>query len=169
MRRRFFTILSALSLLQCVATATLWACDLSDHTGWTVAGTVRVGIFGRSASVYNESLPYSGSIIGFTSKGARSFEPVTSAFDFAGIYYRHHRWRTGRTYWTLTVPTVYLVAGAAVLPALWLRSRFLIASRSKGCCPHCGYDMRASPDRCPECGTECRPEFARRDSTNPAR
>jgi hypothetical protein len=44
----------------------------------------------------------------------------------------------------------------AIPPAVWLRSRMIAKRRDRdqlGLCPSCGYDLRATPDRCPECGT----------------
>jgi hypothetical protein len=53
-----------------------------------------------------------------------------------------------------------LLGASAVLPLLWLVRSLVRWKRQKlrdGHCVRCGYDLRASTDRCPECGTPTRP------------
>lgn len=57
----------------------------------------------------------------------------------------------GVPHWLIAILTL-------VLPTIWLKP--LIVQRiatwrtgNVGLCPTCGYDLRASKDRCPECGT----------------
>ena len=52
-------------------------------------------------------------------------------------------------------PIWFLTLKFALLPAYWLltyRKRGRQDRIKHGLCPTCGYDLRASPDACPECG-----------------
>jgi hypothetical protein len=60
-----------------------------------------------------------------------------------GGWHPHILWWGGVTAWTLFIGRL---APSAVW---WIRAR---AVRPPGICRVCGYDLRATPDRCPECG-----------------
>jgi hypothetical protein len=59
----------------------------------------------------------------------------------------------------IVLPLWVLLLVVGILPALSIRNtwRQLKARqrRQNGCCIKCGYDLRATPDRCPECGAVC--------------
>jgi hypothetical protein len=53
----------------------------------------------------------------------------------------------------LMVPHWALAVLFGIVPLSWGMSRWRARRRKKtGLCPSCGYDLRATPGRCPECG-----------------
>jgi len=54
-------------------------------------------------------------------------------------------------FWTLEIPfAIPPIAWVLIRLVRWEKAR----SRTRiGRCPTCNYDLRATPDRCPECGT----------------
>ena len=62
------------------------------------------------------------------------------------------------SYMLLAIPYWFVALLAAAL-ASWLLRRWRTAVRRRrtNACPTCGYDLRATPDRCPECGTKPQP------------
>ena len=60
---------------------------------------------------------------------------------------------------TLAFPLWAPLAAFALIPAVRLYRRAR-GKRQLGTCPRCGYDLRATPGRCPECGTMATPPAA---------
>ena len=70
-------------------------------------------------------------------------------------------WQVRNFYSAVEIPWWSLLLLFALLPAArWLVHLRRRSIARRGACPHCGYDLRATPDRCPECGAA--PQDARR-------
>ena len=59
----------------------------------------------------------------------------------------------GLRQWSLILPCWFIVAALAARPvSQWMIGRRKARASATGRCADCGYDLLATPDRCPECG-----------------
>lgn len=79
----------------------------------------------------------------------------STRWSFAGVRYTGGLTRTGERSWAASFPDWMPIVAAGVLPACGLLRRARRRLR-RDCgsrvCRICGYDLRATPERCPECG-----------------
>jgi hypothetical protein len=75
--------------------------------------------------------------------------PKPPLFDHLGVIIQRADYASA-DYWTISWPLYMSALLFAIAPVLWLRGR---SRRKPGFCKTCGYDLRATPHRCPECGT----------------
>jgi hypothetical protein len=66
----------------------------------------------------------------------------------AGFWYLRDSDHSNARVWNASVPLWFLFCISSVLPVIWVWRR---KQQPPGLCP-CGYDLRATPERCPECG-----------------
>lgn len=176
--RRLFNVAALVSLLLLAATAVFWARSyrLTERVNWFNAAGARTIATGPGHVMVQFSL-------GDWSSHAATFhgpqytrEPAGGTFNYllflcheAGQRFTNwdgygfswselYRPSSGIRHVHATAPMWSLATITGLLPmgalTLGLRdSRRRARRHGQSCCVACGYDLRATPDRCPECGT----------------
>jgi hypothetical protein len=171
-KRRLVTLAAAASMLLCVAMTALWvrsysAADIVEYTNVDrlLLRKVCLGSGGGLLYLYGERCEYQNPVaadqwmraegvqaglahrserpddwwgpeMGFFDAECRSWTDISGATSEALVVFPH---------WLASLLS-------AIIPTVWLVERLRRRRVAGQHCLTCGYDLRATPDRCPECG-----------------
>jgi hypothetical protein len=180
-RRWLFNGCAVLSPLLCLAMIGMWTRSqyYSDRIDWGGAwpktpvpfGTVQWSVMSDSGILCIQHV-YSATaktvvVRGYSRKitlvsGIAGSEHISDWFSsFLGIVFWVRRSAVSPGFYTATIRQVavpwWFVSALSAMAALALIRLTIVQRRrsrfGRGICQSCGYDLRATPDRCPECGT----------------
>jgi len=114
----------------------------------------------KREQAYRKNNDPRGRFIGFRHSAATEY-PLIDEEPRHGFAYQNHLYSAPRStdiyreHWAIVVPH-WFVFLLMLLATNRLLIRYIRKSRwhARGCCLKCGYDLRATPGKCPECGSQ---------------
>jgi hypothetical protein len=167
MRRRLFSLISAASLLVLLGTGIFWVRSyvLGDELRWygrsrlfevlSSNGILQVSAGRLLSPDYAPPPGWNGSFWPFRRAADRYLVDLRDEtfFGFAAQRWRQQSPQFQADVWIMKFPHWLPALCFAACPAGWfVRRRKRHAHARVGLCSSCGYDLRTTPDRCPECG-----------------
>jgi hypothetical protein len=136
---------------------------LAALSGWVLAvacAAAGLASFRRELPVW---IPGAGARLGAEVEGGRVWVDWRPRVPYRPAWagqvnrfgFRYTRWSDGVGQVGVPVWAVVALAAAAAT-CFEALSRARRRRERRGCCRQCGYDLRATPERCPECGLEAR-------------
>lgn len=182
MIRLIFAVAAVLSLLLCVAVCVLWvrsyrltdSVELLHHSGAysieSAAGRVKAIVWPGSpyGAIFTHSEPFEFRSsndhplfdVEFPTRYGFGYQTTWILVEAPGMRagnFGPKYTSANQCILSLAAPHAFAAAVLFMFPSFWACSEFRRRRRQRNrCCGTCGYDLRASTELCPECGTVIR-------------
>ena len=163
LRRNLFSILAMLSLMTFIAVAALWAAGVGSGRSWAIGReqswrlTTRGGRLelDNRAAVYRAQFALAKFNLDMVEWRMKTqLHERDASRDVPPLPVQPPTPPELRTYSAHCAPIALATAALPLWGFVSLRARLRRGRRARrGLCRACGYDLRATPDHCPDCGT----------------